>query len=358
MPTLSTIDDKAQEEEYYNMSRLTDDVLRRIYGAEPEEPTTEEAPTNTLVPRPTQKANSEAPVTGYDPMDFLGTMGEYMRSAYDYVFDEDSPTNDRLDANDAAFQEFVYQGLGSTGDFLPPSDLSYVDPKDDLLLLDEQGRPAEGFRPSMRNAEQTAPVGETETVRPTSRPERATEEVDAPTEGDFVASALDTILKSEGGFQDDTEDTGNYRPDGTLIGTNRGITPRALAAYRGVDPNSITVADIKGVTEAEARSIYRQDYYERPKIDQLPEALREPVFDMYINAGGNAIKILQRAAGLTGDAVDGAMGPQTLAAIENSDITPADYADARIKYYKGVAERDPDKAKYLNGWIKRANKYR
>lgn len=104
------------------MSRLTDDVLRRIYGAEPEEPTTEEAPTNTLVPRPTQKANSEAPVTGYDPMSFLGTMGEYMRSAYDYVFDSNTGiTPDRSSIYDEAFEDYVFEGESSTSDFLPPA---------------------------------------------------------------------------------------------------------------------------------------------------------------------------------------------------------------------------------------------
>lgn len=181
---------------------------------------------------------------------------------------------------------------------------------------------------------------------------------DRSSDSDFVGTALNKILKSEGGFQDDAEDTGNYRPDGTLVGTNRGITPNALASYRGVDPNSITVADMKGVTEEEARNIYRKDYFERPKIDQLPSELQETVFDMYINAGGNAIKILQRKAGLTGDDVDGILGSKALKAIEDAGITKSDYADARIEYYTKVAEADPDKAKYLKGWTARANKYR
>lgn len=41
---------------------------------------------------------------------------------------------------------------------------------DDPLVVDEQGRPAESFRPTMRPAELMAPVDDTETVRPVMRP--------------------------------------------------------------------------------------------------------------------------------------------------------------------------------------------
>jgi hypothetical protein len=171
---------------------------------------------------------------------------------------------------------------------------------------------------------------------------------------DFVDDSLNQILVSEGGFQDDKEDTGNYRPDGTLVGTNRGITPTALAEFKGVDPNSITVEDIKNVTEEEARTIYRQNYFNKPKINELPQDLQASVFDMYINSGSNAIKILQKAAGLPKKKQDGSVGPETLAAITSKE----EYADARIAFYKDLVKRKPKTKKYLNGWITRANKYR
>ncbi len=79
---------------------------------------------------------------------------------------------------------------------------------------------------------------------------------------------------------------------------------------------------------------------------------------MYINAGGNAIKILQKAAGMPKSEQDGALGPKTLKAIQESGITVNEYTDARIDYYKNLAANNSDYKKYLKGWIKRANKYR
>jgi len=207
--------------------------------------------------------------------------------------------------------------------------------------------------------EEAAPVtaeaetpGEGLMARPKAKPRKGLDRVG---EDAWLGGALDTVLESEGGFQNDKEDSGNYRPDGTLIGTNKGITPNALAAYKGVDANTITVEDIKGVDDATARDIYKQNYYEAPGIDKLPADLKETVMDMYINAGSNAIKILQRKVGAD---VDGVLGPNTIQAVIDSDLTKDDYADARIEYYTNLANKKPKLKKYLKGWKARANKYR
>ena len=198
----------------------------------------------------------------------------------------------------------------------------------------------------------------TSDAAPTAIESPATPEVAASQAGAWLTTAVDAILLTEGGYQKDLEDTGNYRPDGTLVGTNRGVTARALAAYKGVDANTITEADIKAITDQDAKDIFIEDYYYKPKIDKLPDNIKEAVFDMNINSGANSITILQRLAGLTGDAVDGGVGPDTLKAIEKANITPDQYADARIKYYKEVVKKTPAKKKYLDGWINRANEYR
>ena len=72
------------------------------------------------------------------------------------------------------------------------------------------------------------------------------------------------------------------------------MTPNSLAEFRGVDPNTITEADIKAVTEDEARQIFKQLYFDKPKLNQLPVNLQEAVFDMQINSRRNAIRILQK----------------------------------------------------------------
>ncbi len=169
---------------------------------------------------------------------------------------------------------------------------------------------------------------------------------------------LDIILESEGGFQNRKNDSGNYRPDGVLIGTNRGITVRALAAYRNVDPNTITEEDIRNVTDEQAREIFRQNYYFKPKLYELPENIRAAVFDQYILSGPNAIKILQDIAGMPEEEQDGKVGPKTIEAIKNSNITANQYADRRELYFKRVVKKSPEKKESLEGWLNRANKYR
>lgn len=140
-----------------------------------------------------------------------------------------------------------------------------------------------------------------------------------------------------------------------MIGTNRGITPSALAEYRGVDPSNITVDDIRNVTEEEARSIFMDNYYFKPGLDRLPEHLQANVFDMYVNSGTNAISILQDLVGVERD---GILGPETLEALENTNITNEMYADRRIQYYNSVARNNPSQRQFLQGWLNRANRYK
>ena len=71
-----------------------------------------------------------------------------------------------------------------------------------------------------------------------------------------LTDALNKILVAEGGFQNNPKDDGNYA-NGVLIGTNRGITPAALANYKNVNISTITVDDIRGVTEETAKEIFK-----------------------------------------------------------------------------------------------------
>jgi len=177
-----------------------------------------------------------------------------------------------------------------------------------------------------------------------------------PTDGKEIdlSKELDTILVSEGGFQQDKDDSGNY-VNGVLIGTNRGVTPSALAKHRGVKASTITVEDIKNLTEEEVREIFKNEYFYKPKINKLPLELQSSVLDMQINSGPNAIKILQK---LVGTKQDGIIGPITLKALKDNPVTVNEYADARIEYYKKVIKKSPEKKKFLSGWTNRANSYR
>lgn len=180
-----------------------------------------------------------------------------------------------------------------------------------------------------------------------------------------VSEMADEIVSREGGYVNDPDDPGGA--------TNFGVTIHTMRRL-GLDLNGdgrITPADVKKLSKQDALDIFINDYFNRPKIDLLPKDLHDTVFDMYVNAGGNAIKILQRITAEFGFAVavDGALGPMTAKAVikaheaSNGSLRDA-YGIGRRNYYFGIADRRPQSRKYCvtlaggkGGWIKRAEEF-
>lgn len=180
-----------------------------------------------------------------------------------------------------------------------------------------------------------------------------------------VDSLIDELLNREGGYVNDPDDPGGA--------TNFGITIATLSAYRG---QGVTPGDVAKLSRAEAVNIYKRNYLTRPKIDRLPAILVPSVFDMYVNAGNNAIKILQNVLNefsavfdLPKLAVDGAIGPRTLEraaflTVEAGQYLVDAYGIARRQYYYALADRRAASRKYARtqtggkgGWIKRAEEF-
>lgn len=180
-----------------------------------------------------------------------------------------------------------------------------------------------------------------------------------------VKQIAEEIVAREGGFVNDPDDPGGATKHGVTIGTLRRL---------GIDVNRdtrIDVADVRALSRAQAVEIYLEHYFKRPGIAALPEAVQASVFDMYVNAGGNAVKILQRLLGDMGFPCDpdGAIGPATVRAAQIAfDAAPAHLADAygiaRRNYYYALADRRPASRKYAcsrdggkGGWIVRAEEF-
>ena len=173
------------------------------------------------------------------------------------------------------------------------------------------------------------------------------------------------IVAREGGFVNDPDDPGGATKYGVTIGTLRGLG-RDLTGDGVVD-----VRDVKRLTEAQALEIFVQHYFEAPRIAELPDALQASVFDMYVNAGSNAIRILQRLLREMGQevTVDGVLGPQSIGAARAAfDRAPeafvSAYGIARRNYYFRLADRRPASRKYARsraggkgGWIRRAEEF-
>ena len=173
------------------------------------------------------------------------------------------------------------------------------------------------------------------------------------------------IIAREGGFVNDPDDPGGA--------TNFGVTIHTMRRL-GIDldrDGDVDVQDVKMLTRAHAEAIFIKHYFERPRIADLPAPLQASVFDMYVNAGGNAVKILQRLLRQMGQdvSVDGAIGPQTAEAAQNAFHAAPDhlvdaYGIARRNYYFRIADRRPASRKYARtraggkgGWIKRAEEF-
>ncbi len=122
-----------------------------------------------------------------------------------------------------------------------------------------------------------------------------------------VRSIADDIVAREGGYVDDPDDPGGP--------TNYGVTIRTLRAL-GLDLNAdgdVDLGDLRRLTPDQAADIFVDHYFRRPRIAMLPGPLQASVFDMYVNAGSNAVRILQRLLRDMGFdlAVDGVIGPLT-----------------------------------------------
>lgn len=141
--------------------------------------------------------------------------------------------------------------------------------------------------------------------------------------------AFEIVVGLEGGYGDDPDDPGGE--------TKYGISKRA---YPDVN--------IKTLTIDQAKSIYRFDYWEPLKCDELPWPLSMMVFDCGVNQGLNvSAKTLQKALNVT---QDGIIGNVTLAKAKNagSETCALFLADRSIRY---TSTRNADK--YLRGWLKR-----
>ena len=103
----------------------------------------------------------------------------------------------------------------------------------------------------------------------------------------------------------------------------------------------------------------------------MPKPLWATVFDMYVNAGANGVKILQRLVTDMGWPLqaDGVIGPKTLAAVKAAyEAAPDHMADAygiaRRNYYYALADQRPASRKFARrrdggkgGWITRAEEF-
>ena len=151
---------------------------------------------------------------------------------------------------------------------------------------------------------------------------------------------LRTMLKSEGGYSNHSQDPGGM--------TNFGVTKRVYDEFYETDADEETMRNLK---EAEVKPIYFENYWSRCRCDDLPTGVDLQTFDIAVNSGsGRAGRILQTVVGAT---IDGGIGEKTLAAVakmEPSDIIRAMGVEREL-FYRDLKAFDT----FGNGWLNRNN---
>lgn len=172
-----------------------------------------------------------------------------------------------------------------------------------------------------------------------------------------IEKLIDDVIEREGGYVDHPADRGGP--------TRFGIT-RAVARAAGY------AGEMRDFPRTLAARLYRRDYWQKPGFDRV--ATRAPVlaaemFDTGVNMGPPvAVGFLQRALNALNRggrdwpdmAVDGRIGPMTLAALDALLATRGTPAEAVLvkavealqgERYLALAERRPANEAFLYGWL-------
>ncbi|MDY0747384.1 glycosyl hydrolase 108 family protein [Paucibacter sp. R3-3] len=123
----------------------------------------------------------------------------------------------------------------------------------------------------------------------------------------------------------------------------------------GISKRAYPQLDIRMLSEDQAREIYRRDYWNAVKGDDIvSQAVAENLFDSAVNLGvGRAVRLAQLTVGV---AQDGVPGTDTITAINQAppDRFVADFTLAKIARYVGICNKDRSQSKFLLGWLNRA----
>lgn len=132
---------------------------------------------------------------------------------------------------------------------------------------------------------------------------------------------MPVLFHHEGGYVDDFRDPGGE--------TNFGISKRAYPKE-----------NIRAMTKERAQTIYKRDYWDKIKGDQLPSGVDVVVFDAAVNSGvSRASKWLQEIVGVK---QDGIIGPETIKAVVARDrlVLIDRYSDRRLAFMRSAKGKD------------------
>ena len=149
---------------------------------------------------------------------------------------------------------------------------------------------------------------------------------------------LEMLLKHEGGFVNHPQDPGGM--------TNLGVTKAVYEKWVG---RKVTEREMRRLTPEDVAPIYKKNYWDKVKGDDLPSGVDWAAFDWAVNSGsGRPAKAIQTAVGAK---ADGAIGPMTLAAVEKAD--PKEVIKSVYETRQAFYERLKTFKTFGRGWTRR-----
>lgn len=146
--------------------------------------------------------------------------------------------------------------------------------------------------------------------------------------------SFEKLIGHEGRYSNNPADPGGE----TMFGVTK-----AVARSHGYTGNMIDLP------LNAAKLIYKSSYWDKARCDELPDAVRFDTFDAAVNSGvGQAVKFLQRAAGVQDD---GVIGPKTLSAVRAMDPQLLDkrLSGYRLRFMTELKNWPP----FAKGWAAR-----
>tara|TARA_R100001460_G_scaffold47623_1_gene85443 strand:- start:131 stop:649 length:519 start_codon:yes stop_codon:yes gene_type:complete len=150
--------------------------------------------------------------------------------------------------------------------------------------------------------------------------------------------SLEMLLHHEGGFVNHPKDPGGV--------TNLGVTKKVYEKWVG---REVSVDEMKALTPIDVAPIYKKNYWDKLRADDLPAGLDFAAFDWGVNSGnGRPAKVIQKYIGAT---QDGAIGPKSLTLVaENDPSKIIQYLyEQRQKFYEGLKHFKT----FGKGWTRR-----
>ena len=146
------------------------------------------------------------------------------------------------------------------------------------------------------------------------------------------------LLENEGGYVWHAQDPGGE--------TNFGVTRAVYEQYVG---RQVMDGEMEGLTHDDVYPIYKENYWDAVRGDDLPSGVDWSTFDWAVNSGkSRASKALQRIVGVE---ADGGIGPMTLRAV--AEVEPEEIIKqmhyVRDKFYRSLDTFEV----FGKGWVRR-----